>query len=200
MLKSLFVKGYEALIERNRIFLWIVVAQTVVILFLGWSLMVERVRVVDTPPYLDKAVRIGYATASKDYLDSWGLYVAELVGNLSPGSASYTADALGKLFSSDDFNAVKSKVLATAQLEKADNMTFVFDARKTIWQPENRTVFVYGHLKYINDYGRQTANIPYTFSMTVHIDAGRPVLGSFESYKGEPHTIAWVLKHGGKNS
>lgn len=202
MIFSLFKKTYDSLAQNNKLYFWIIVVLSVVILGQQWSLMTERTRVVLKPPYLDTAARIGYATASKNYYESWGLFVAELVGNLTPGDAHYVADNLGKLFDASDYAIVKAKVLASAAAEREDQANFAFHVKQTIWQPANKTVFVYGNLSQINSDGETISKIPYTFSMGVHIEAGRPVLDGFDAYQGEPHTIKWLISQGktkGKN-
>lgn len=196
MLLSLFRKKFDDLAQNNKMFVWVIIALVVVILGQQWSLMTERTRVVLEPPYLDKAVNIGYSTADADYYESWGLFVAELVGNLTPGDASYVAKNLGKLFDANDYSLVKGKVLASAEAEAEDQANFFFQAKRTVWQPQNKTVFVYGLLSQINSVGQTVSKIPYTFSMSVHIEAGRPVLDSFNAYQGEPHTIKWLVTNG----
>ncbi|MHB1268707.1 MAG: TraE/TraK family type IV conjugative transfer system protein, partial [Acidithiobacillus ferriphilus] len=84
---GLFRKTYDKLAENSRLYLFVIVALVIVILSQQWMIFTMKTQTTLVPPYLDKAVNIGYATASADYYESWGLYVAELVGNLTPGDA-----------------------------------------------------------------------------------------------------------------
>lgn len=193
---SIFKKTHDSLAQNNRIYLWVIVVLAVIVLVQQWNIVTLKTRVVLEPPYLDKAVKIGYASADANYYESWGLFVAELVGNLTPGDAGYVAKNLGKLFDSGDYQIVRGKVLASAAAERADQANFFFQAKKTIWQPVNHTVFVYGILSQINNDGVTVSKVHYTFSMGVHIEAGIPVLDNFDAYEGEPHTIKWLINKG----
>lgn len=192
---DLFRKNFDNLVSKNRLYAATVVVLLVIVLMQEWTIATQSTRMVIVPPYLDKAAKVGFSSADKDYYESFGLYVAELVGNLTPGSAPYVAKALGKLFGPGSYNIVKGKVLASAAEEKADGANFSFTAHRTIWQPATSTVFVEGHLHQINSSGVEVENIPYTFEMRVHIEAGQPVLSSFTDYPGPAHTIAWLLRH-----
>ncbi|PKY11831.1 type IV conjugative transfer system protein TraE [Acidithiobacillus marinus] len=195
---NLFRKNVDELSSKSRILVGVVVLLSIIIAIEGWVIATQSTRVVIVPPYLNKQVRVGYADADSAYYESFGLYVAELVGNLTPGDAKYVADALGKLFGAGSYQSVKSKVMTSAEEEKADNANFTFSARKTIWQSANNTVFVEGVLHQINSSGETVEKLPYTFQMQVHIEAGQPVLSSFEPYPGPAHTIAWLMKNAPK--
>ncbi|AEM49124.1 type IV conjugative transfer system protein TraE [Acidithiobacillus ferrivorans SS3] len=190
---GIFRKTYDKLAENSRLYLFVIVALVIVILSQQWMIFTIKTETRLVPPYLDRAVNIGYATASAGYYESWGLYVAELVGNLTPGDATYVANSLGKLFDANDFAIVKGKVLATAAAERGDQANFFFQAKRTIWQAANKTVFVYGLLSQINNLGQTVSKVHYTFSMAVHIEGGRPVLDNFNAYQGGPHTIKWAM-------
>ncbi len=192
---DIFRKTYDSLAQNNKGYLLVIVALVMLLMMQEWTIVMDKTRVVLEPPYLNKAATIGYASADADYYESWGLYVAELVGNLTPGDASYVANSLGKLFGASDYAIVKGKVLASAAAERADQANFFFQAQRTTWQAANKTVFVYGLLSQINNLGQTVSKVHYTFSMAVHIDGGRPVLDGFNAYQGEPHTIKWMMVH-----
>ncbi len=192
---DLFRKNVDELASKSRILVGIVVLLSLIISIEGWVIATQSTRIVIVPPYLSKSVKVGYASANNAYYESFGLYVAELVGNLTPGNAPYVASALGKLFSSDAYQEVKSKVMTSAEEEKADNANFSFTAKRTIWQAANSTVFVEGVLHQINSSGEVVEKLSYTFAMQVRIEAGQPVLSSFQAYPGPARTIAWLIKN-----
>lgn len=192
---DLFRKNLDELASKSRILLGLVVLLAGIIGFEGWVIATQSTRIVIVPPYLNQSVKVGYATADDAYYESFGLYVAELVGNLTPGDAKYVAHALGKLFGADAYEQVRSKVMTSAAEERADDANFTFSAGKTIWQAANHTVFVEGVLHQINSSGETVEKLPYTFQMQVRIEAGQPVLSSFEPYPGSAHTIAWEMEH-----
>lgn len=192
---NLFKKDYDGLLRNNRAFLVVIAVLSVIALMQMWTIATENTRVVLVPPYIDKAVKIGYATADADYYESWGLYVSELMGNLTPGDAPFVEKAMGKLFASTSFEGVKSRIAQSAAEEANAGANFAFEADSVTWQSITSTVFVHGTLRQVNGAGRTVVAQPYTFSMRVHIAAGRPVLDDFHSYVGPAHTIKWKMNH-----
>lgn len=192
---GLFRKNFDGLISKNRLFGLVIILQCIIILTQWWALVTMSSRTVIRPPFLHNTSWVGWNSASKNYYESWGDYVAELVGNLTPGSAPYVAKDLAKLFGPNSYQIVKNKVLASAAEEKADGANFSFSIKETIWQKSNKTVFVEGKLRQINSSGTMVENLPYTFQMRVHMIAGKPVLSSFTPYPGPAHTIAWEMQH-----
>ncbi len=192
---QLFKQRIDLLSKNNAILVVAVGALSVVVVALAWDLAVAKRETILVPPMLSKEADIGYYRADADYYKSWALYVAEMVGNLTPGNYKFVADSLGRLFDAASYEKVKNLVLSSGQETKDSGLNFVFDANKVIWQRVNHTAFVQGLLYQVNGQGNPVSKQKYTFQMTVRIEEGRPVLANLQAYVGDPHTIAWEMKH-----
>ena len=51
------------------------------------------------PPTLSETAEVSRNQATQPYLESWGLYLAELMGNVTPGNVSFIRVAIEPLLS-----------------------------------------------------------------------------------------------------
>lgn len=168
---------------------------TIGILLLVGDISSIRSRVILLPPYINQEMKIGYASASPSFYESWGLYVSELAGNLTPGNATYVRHMLRKLLAPVPYQAVNTAILSTVAQEKTDDVVTSFVVRRTIWQPQTKTVFVYGTLHQITPAGRYVASSNQTYQMNFRIHHGQPSITLMSWYPGIPHTIQWYEHH-----
>jgi conjugal transfer pilus assembly protein TraE len=156
-----------------------------------------RERIVLSPPGLDRAESVGWKSASAGYVKSFGLYVATLIGNITPGNVAFVADNLSSFVDSSIYPDVRRKLLATAE-----SRTFKETASATKFEPmavhyehETNRVFVSGRMTLISAGGAGAAQ-DVTYEMTIVIKDGLPVVTSLMSYDGQqPHDTKWAEGH-----
>ena len=187
---------WEASIKAN-------VALSILVLILGvMNLMTLhqmfsiRERIVLVPPVVDKTMSIGWDSANEDYLKSFGLYVATLVGNITASDAKFVTDNLSKFMDHALYTDMRQKILAAADtrmFKEAAGAT-KFLPKDIYYEPETRKVFVSGSLDLVSSNNTQSQMVVY--EMTIKMEGGKPVVYSFESYPGiDPHTTKWIADH-----
>lgn len=157
----------------------------------------QKEDVVLVPPVVDKEMRISISSANKDYMESFGLYVATLVGNVTPTNATTITEYLSQNFDSETYASTRKTILAAAETS-----SFREAAASSKFEPENvhfeaptSKVFVSGGMRLITTAGSQPPR-PITYEMVIRIVNRRPVVYSLVSYDGaEPHTEQWLKDH-----
>lgn len=190
-----FFSQWESTKTANVVLLLGAAVMSVANIMLASALLHTKVQRELIPPRLDQQVRVGYASADAAYYKSWGLYVAELVGNISPGNASFVADALGRLFTSSDAQHVRTQVLAEGHSLEQNGSVMYFKAKKLVYDPATATVFVTGMQRQLSPDGSALSSQQFTYQMQVQIVEGQPVLTGLVAYPGEAHTKAWLAGH-----
>lgn len=190
-----FFSQWESTKTANVVLLIAVGAMAVANVMLSLDLMRTKVERELIPPRLDQQVRVGYASADAAYYKSWGLYVAELVGNISPGNANFVAEALGRLFTSSDAQHVRTQVLAEGHSLQQNGSVMYFKAKELVYDPDTQTVFVTGTQRQISPDGSSLSAQEFTYQMQVKIVQGQPVLTGLTAYPGSAHTKAWLAGH-----
>lgn len=163
----------------------------------------ERVTLV--PPQLDKQAEISWNSADANYMKAFGLYVASMVGNITPKNVKLTADAIGAHLDAEIYAPVRSQILSLANdetFQRSNAMNYFAPSSVTyeVDEQKRNKVFVVGTLTTVgfnqNDNTRPDGN-PVVYEIGVKIQAGRPIITSFTSYQGkQPHTAKWVAAQG----
>lgn len=178
----------------------IALAFTVVIL--GVLAFNQRERVVLVPPHLDQRVEVSWNAATANYYKGWGMYVATLMGNLTPKNVKFTADVLGPMFTPEVYAPIRSKMLALLDdpnFARANAFNF-FTPQQNIYEPELNRVFVTGFLvtsayNYVTS-GSAADTKPVVYEMDFRMQLGLPIITRFDSYEGsQPHTQLWLSKN-----
>ena len=190
-----FFSGWDATRSANRMLLGVVAVLAFSNVFLAGKLALTHTQIRLIPPTLTKAVDVGYLTADADYYKAWGLYVAEMVGNLTPQQADFVATSVSKLFEPSQSMTVRNAIVSQGAAEEAGNVVTFFQAKQTIWQPATSTVFVYGKQRTMSPAGSLTASGYLTVQMNIKMLNGRPVLSNLMTYEDAPHTLTWIEAH-----
>ena len=86
---DLFMRGWAATRGQNRMLFGSVSALSLVVLMQTFALLGRDRVVVLVPPELSAETEIARNRAGKDYTKAWGLHVATLIGNVTPGNGDF---------------------------------------------------------------------------------------------------------------
>lgn len=158
-----------------------------------------RERVVLVPPNLDKKAQIAWAGADKEYLKSFGLYMATLVGNIQPKSSAVVLDSVGVFMAPTIYNDFRRQLLAVIEdpVFKSSGSVISFLPSSVQYEHETTRVFVTGTI-ITSTAGSQKYQKQVTYEIGTVIREGRPTVNHFTSYEGNvPRTVTWWVQ---KNS
>jgi conjugal transfer pilus assembly protein TraE len=151
------------------------------------ALRTERA-VVLVPPNLTKEVEITRNTASSELKESWGLYLAELLGNVTPATSEFIANALAPLLSTDIYRSVMDALSEQIGAIKMDHVATSFKPRQVSYERETDKVFVTGELTTQGPNSKaETRNRTYEFVLSTR--NYRPRLDYIDVYPDEPRTV-----------
>lgn len=192
---QIFLADWESTKKANLVLLAALAVMAAGNGFLAVDMLNTKTRVVLVPPRLTRQAKIGYGSASVPYYKAWGMYVSEMLGNLTPDNEGFVAKSLLPLMDAQTYQAVKMGLQAEKDKEIEYHVTTSFDATSIIWQPLTSTIFVSGYLHQISPSGRYVSGGAQTFQMNITVENGQPVISAFEGYPGAPHTLAWIEHH-----
>ena len=154
-------------------------------------------RIVVVPPGLSGPVAIDWGRADAEYIKTFGLFYATLVGSINPRNVEYVADRLTAMTSKSAYPAIRRSLQVLSKdplfMDQGTSSSFVYQALN--YEPERNKVFVIGEVRVQGTPG-QTKVFPTTYEMTITIEEGMPIVHSVDNYPGsEPHTYKWLLEH-----
>lgn len=163
------------------------------ITFLTWRITHQHDRIVIVPPNLSEKAHISWSAANRQYYESFGLYVATLIGNITPKNVEFVADSVSRFMSPRIYPNVRSQLIALAKdsfVSTSTNASY-FSPRKVVFEEETSKVFVVGELVTVG-FRSVSERKPVVYEMEIHIENGLPLITGFTSYEGsEPHTLKW---------
>ncbi|EWY36152.1 traE [Skermanella stibiiresistens SB22] len=163
------------------------------VLVLAIMAATKREVVVVVPAELDARVEIGDTFASPDYLLAWGLFIAQVLGNVGPASAEAVRQAIEPVLDpaiKDDALGVLERQLLQIQDER---ISLRFELRKGTYEPQTGKVFVQGYSIARGVAGterREERTFEFVFAVRHH----RPFVTGIATYAGRPRTLE-ELRH-----
>lgn len=157
----------------------------------------DRERIVLTPPVVDKVMSVGWDSANEDYLKSFGLYTATLIGNINEKNAKFIADSISQFIAPEVYPDIRNTILVTSEsrLFKEAAATTKFVPSGITYEPETRKVFVSGTMDLLAT-GQNSRSEPVTYEMVIRIVGGHPVIYQLTSYPDQsPRTQKWLADH-----
>jgi conjugal transfer pilus assembly protein TraE len=168
-----------------------------VALFAVYFSMTSHERVVIVPPGINQATSVGWADADATYYKSFGMFIATLIGNITPANVEFVSKSLSGFMDSAVYSDVRKKMIALADSrefrETASATKFVPTA--IAYEPDTHKVFVAGQMAIMNAQSDVKTAEDLTYEMIIKIREGRPVITAISSYPGiDPHDKAWLKR------
>ncbi|QMI49771.1 TraE/TraK family type IV conjugative transfer system protein [Burkholderia sp. MBR-1] len=156
-------------------------------------------RIVLTPPHLTEKAEIAWNAANEGYMKPWGLFVASMLGSITPGTSTFIRDALEPFFDPAIWPQISTQIMSInddPSYTRTGTIN-VFTPKDLIWEPGTQKIFVHGTLA-TTAYRNTTiplAQFDVTYEMVMQIRRGLPMITGFTSYIGMPRTLKWRLTH-----
>lgn len=184
--------NWDASFRANVILSGLSVLLIFTVLALSSALSSSRARVILIPPNLTSTAQIGYDGATDNYYKGWALYIAEMIGNVTPDNADFVVHALGPIFAGSIYPSARIQIIDFAHDEDTQGLSSYYHADSVVWQPSTQTAFVSGTLSQTTADLMKTTSQPLTFQMNLAIVGGQPQVRTLTSYSDPPHTLEWL--------
>lgn len=188
-----FARGWESSLRQNIMLIAVNALLAVIIIILVISVTRKHERIVLVPPQLTAEAKIGWHDADQEYRKSIALYLATMVGNITPKTIDFTIKAISPYFSEKLYPRLRTKLLALKNDPQFINspVATYFSPERIMYEQATDRIFVLGNL--ISMGVKRKNVIPVTYEIIVNIKNGRPYVTYCESYKKRnPHTIKWI--------
>lgn len=158
-------------------------------------------RIVLVPPNLDQKAEIAWNSANKEYLKSFALYMAILVGNIQPKSSAVVLESVSAFMDPIIYTEFRRQLMAIIEdpMFKASGSVISFLPGSIHYEHETSRVFVPGTI-ITSSSGSQKYSKQVTYEIGVRIRQGRPWVTHFTSYEGTiPRTVTWYTNRNSRD-
>lgn len=152
---------------------------------LAAALFGHRDAVVLVPPHLNGEVRILADRSSQGYVKAWGLFLAGLLGNISPANVKFVQKSLEPMISPGVYREVTDILNVQAEEILADHISITFEPKSVTFDEESELVFVTGQTRVKGPTGPAKTFLR-TYEFLIGMEDYRPSLKWMEMYEGNP--------------
>jgi len=188
-----FVRTWEGALVENR---WNRLANmglAVAVLLLAYMAFSKDQIVVIKPETLGTDAWLTRSGASESYKEAWGLFLAQMTGNITPATVDFMKERLKPLLSPSLYAEVVDMLEMQAQDIKDDRITLRFEPRFVEYEQSTDTVFVYGH-SFVKGASGSEDRQERTYEYRIRIAHYGPMVMDLDTYAGKPRTEAVLIK------
>lgn len=141
--------------------------------------LIGRERTIVTPPSLQSTFWVSGKTASREYLEQMGAFVAWLILDVTPASIDWKTETLLGYVEPDQYGALKTRQELEAQRLRRLNGSTSFHPQQMVASEERQQIVIRGRLRtQVN--GLETSNVAKAYQVQFRYDGGRIQLSTFE--------------------
>ena len=186
---SEFLQTWDGHETENRFSRVVIIGLLVVCVITSLAAWRTERSIILVPPTLTQEVEVTRSQASSEFKESWGLFLAELLGNTTPANADFLKPAVEPLLAPDIYRSVLDAMSDQIKAIKMDRVAISFTPRHVDYEAETNKVFVSGELKSQGPSSKPDVK-PRTYEFIIAIKNYRPRLEYIDVYPDSPRTLA----------
>ncbi|WP_020482834.1 TraE/TraK family type IV conjugative transfer system protein [Methylomonas sp. MK1] len=183
-----FLQTWDGQETENRFSRVVIIGLLVVCVITSLAAWRTERSIILVPPSLTQEVEVTRSQASSEFKESWGLFLAELLGNTTPANADFLKTAVEPLLAPDIYRSVLDAMSDQIKAIKMDRVAISFTPRHVDYEAETNKVFVSGELKSQGPSSKPDVK-PRTYEFIIAIKNYRPRLEYIDVYPDSPRTL-----------
>lgn len=168
----------------NRLF---IVGLICALIIVGIKAFSKETVVVMQPPTLHEEAWLSSRDSSRSYQESWGVFMATMLGNVTPATVDFLKERIGPLVSPAIYSEVMGALELQATQIQNDRVSMRFEMSQVAYEEETGKVFVYGY-SYTKGVTGQEDRVDRTYEYIVRINNFAPVFEYMNTYTGRPRS------------
>ncbi|WP_256384981.1 TraE/TraK family type IV conjugative transfer system protein [Photobacterium toruni] len=190
--KSKSIKSWSQSVSHAGIMNQIALALTVAVIVLIFMVMSKKETVIVVPPTFNEEITFVGNQASEAYKTGWGLFTANLAGNISERNQAFVVDTLRKMFRAKDADNFEHQLQAQVDALKVRGVRESFTSLDLIYNSDVDLVWVYGDKKTVSTRTGASTTQKWTYEIRITASNGMPKIDHFSQYSGAPETRSRV--------
>lgn len=194
MLTKYFQQSFDGMRGENK-FMRIALLCTVILLFIQHCANQNKEQIITiVPPTMTETGWLSKTSAGSEYTESWAMYVAMLLGNVTPQNAGIVKDSLGSLLAPDLYQDVMAVMDNQIHQIRQDRVSMSFEPDKILRDPDNlNRLYVTGRSTTEGVTGNKVRT-NRTYEVDLIIRNYKPVIQWVSTYAGGPRTAEVIAR------
>mgnify|MGYP005823442525 CR=1 FL=1 len=177
-----FFSSYAGVMRENRLWRGLTVALVLANLVLGVVALQRRETVVLVPANLTREVRVGAGVGDRAYRETWGLFYALLLGNVTPKTIDFVVERVGKSLAPGIYQETMKAMYEQAKNVKLNNLAISFEPQEVAFDEKTARVLVKGVALLRGAYGAPRV-MTRVYELGLEVRDYQPVLTYLSSYE-----------------
>jgi conjugal transfer pilus assembly protein TraE len=156
---------------------------TNILVVFGW--LKKDTSIILVPPGLSEKSEIAKNKASEGYKKSWAMYVATLIGNVTPENADFVLDSFGGMVTGEIRQSVIEQITQELDTLKLEKVSSTFEIVYVTYEPETDKVYISGRNR-MTGAGGKSVPTEQTFEFKIDVKQYSPIITQMASYAGQP--------------
>lgn len=182
-----FLKTWEGTQAENKWGRLFMAGLIVIVLALSMKLFTKETIVTMQPVTLSEEAWVAKDSASQSYQEAWGLFLAQLTGNVTPGTVEFIRERIGPLLAPAIYQDVINAIEVQAQQIRNDRVSMRFEPRFVEHEDDSGKVFVYGY-SFLKGSSGEEIRTERTYEYIITVSNYLPVVEFIDTYRDKPRT------------
>ena len=180
-----YLDTFQGAMSENRFSRIAILGLSAALVVTAFTAMQKETVAVIQPYTLTEEAWITQSSASQSYKEAWGLMLATMTGNVTPGTLDFVQERIQPLLSPSIYQEVMEAVELQANHIRNDQISMRFEPREVIYEPNANIVFVSGDSYMISPNGESIRD-RRTYEYGIDIRNYAPVVNHITTYAGRP--------------
>lgn len=168
---------------------WVIAGLVVSNVIVGLAAFARGETVVVIPPDLAGKVAISKSDSDRDYQQAWAFFLAQLLGNVTPGNADIVKKVIEPLLAPAIYRETVRVLAEQVESIKRDRVSLRFEPREIKFEQPTGKAFIEGFSVVSGAAGKEERN-PRTYEFVIKVRNYRPVIEHIDNYIGPARTIS----------
>jgi len=178
-----YLKTWNGALMENRVSRWLMMALAISNVVLVMLMTTVNQTVVLVPPTLVQEASVSEHAASAGYKEAWATHVAMLLGNVTPRTAPYVSEHVGKLMGPKVYHRMMEGITEQTARIGAEQLTIQFSPTTAFYLAERDVVVVTGEYVIRGMHSAENRMLR-TYEIGVDVQNFRVRVDSLDIYEG----------------
>ncbi len=183
---KIFSSTFSGIRQENNFWRALCAVLVVTNLLLGVEVLVRKDVVVLVPPILKEQVRVGMNKADAKYQESWALFFALLLGNITPQNLEFVISEVQKYLAPEIYQDLMKDIGEQAMQIKEANVSTSFQPSQLTYDDKTGHVLVKGMMALRGSFG-PPKNVPKTYEFGITVKNYYPEIHYLDAYDKKKH-------------
>jgi conjugal transfer pilus assembly protein TraE len=180
-----FLSSYSGIRQENLFYRVVCVVLLAANLLLGVAVLSRKEVVVLVPPLLKEQAKVSLKKADQKYQESWALFFALLLGNVTPRNIEFVAAEIEKYLAPSAYQDLMKDIYEQARGVKEVNLSTTFEPRELVYDHKTQHVLVKGQMVMRGAFGKPQ-NLGKTFEFGIAVNNYYPEITFLNAYDKKP--------------